>query len=76
MADEPGVQRLVPRATPGNERHLAGLERASAHELQPRVQGHDVRVGGGKAVQRLGQDCVDVVDQFLHGGLEGVALSG
>ena len=47
--------------------HLAGLQRAPAHELPARAEGDDVAVRGGKAVERFIERGVDVVDEFLHG---------
>ncbi len=66
MADETGVQRLMARAAAGNQRHLAGLEVASAHEFVTLAEGDDVGVRGTKTVEAFGQDSVDLVDQLLH----------
>ena len=73
MADEAGVQRLVPRAAARNQRDLARLQRLAPHELAVGAEGQDVGVGGGKAVEALGQDSVDAVHELLHSSPPGFA---
>ena len=67
MADEAGMQRFVPRAAAGDERHLALLQRAAAHELVLGADRDDVRMCRREAVEAFGEQVVGGVDELLHG---------
>ena len=51
---------------PEHERHLAGREAAAPHEFPLRAEREDVGMGGGEAVERLGQHRLRRIDQLLH----------
>ena len=50
-ADEARMQRLVPRTAAGNQRDLAGLERAAADEFTLGAKQQDIGMGGGETIQ-------------------------
>src|SRR6202043_3948427 len=65
---EAGMQRFVARPAAGEQRDLARLGHAPAHELALRPEHDDVGMRGGKAVEALGKYGVGSVHQLLHDG--------
>ena len=65
-ADEAAVQRLVTRATAGDQPDLARPRRVAAVDDLVRVVDPQVGVRASMPEQRLGDDVGRVVDELLH----------
>src|SRR5439155_12860993 len=66
VANKPRMQRLVPTATPGDQRDLAALDLFAAHEAEFAIERDDVAMALREAGKTLTQHRLRAVHELLH----------